>query len=324
MSETYTRDMMVEELSAPQEVETASEPVAQVETQEDLSAPTDEGISEDENPGDDVEELEGSVDEETEEVEAEPVDAPQWWDAEDKAVFATLTPEQQAAVAKNEAKREAITAKSKQEAAEQRKAAEAKVGELTGLAERLAQALPKAEQAFQSRWEGATVEVWQELAASDPLEYIKLRAEYDAEMGQLQAARAAEAEASKVAQENHYATQAAKLREINPVLATDAKSLAAVGDYIVKAGIAPDALMHASADELNMAWKAMKYDEAQAKAKAHAEGIKPVAKTSAKAVAPTARVSTLPPQQREIQRLQNRFNQTGAKEDLVNLMAAQG
>jgi hypothetical protein len=324
MSETYTRDMMVAELSAPQEVEAASEPVAKVETQEDLSAPTDESISEVEEPGDGAEDLDGLAEEDTVEAEAEAVDAPKWWDAEDKAVFATLTPEQQAAVAKNEAKREAITAKSKQEAAEQRKAAEAKVGELTGLAERLAQALPKAEQAFQSRWEGATAEVWQELAASDPLEYIKLRAEFDAEMGQLQHARAAEAQASEVAQANHYATQAARLRELNPVLVSDAKSMAAVGEYIVKTGIAPEAIMHASAEELNMAWKAMKYDEAQAKAKAHAEGIKPALKTSAKAVAPTARVSTLPPQQREMARLQNRFNQTGSKEDLVNLMAAQG
>jgi hypothetical protein len=320
MSE-QTIDQAVAEMVA--EEEASSAPV-DAETVEESSATTDENVSEEETPGDDVDGVdEGSEEDETDEAEAEAVEAPQWWDAEDKEVFATLTPEQQAAVAKNEAKREAVVSKSKQEAAEIRKAAETKVQELTSLAEEISQALPKAQQAFQSRWEGMTPEMWLELSNADPQTAFQLKIQYDAEMAELESVRVSQEKASKVSLDAHYATQAAKLREIAPILASDPAVLKATGEHIVKSGIAPEAIASATAEELLMAYESMMWRQSQAKAKTLASAPKNVTTPPAKTVKPVAAVQPGNVQSREITQLRNRVQQTHSLDDEVALMLAE-
>lgn len=309
----------------PPEPEAEKAPIAEPELEEQPATTGDDAIEADE-PGESVEEgVDDPGEDEAEAVEAEPVDAPQWWNAEDKAIFSSLSPEAQAAVARNYDKQEAVTQKAKQEAAEARKAASQEAEGFRSLAERLSQTLPKAEQAFQSRWEGMTPQLWSELAQADPQEAFRLKLEYDTEMAELATVRATEQQATKIAQEAHFAEQRRILTEKAPELAKDPESLRELGNYIVQSGIPPEAISQATADELIIVNKARLWDLAQAKAEKTAAAPKPKPPTPApqKSVAPTARVPQVPAKQRQTNALTNRFNQTRSQADLVALRAAE-
>lgn len=326
MSDTLTFDQAVALMEAPPEAD-ASAPETEVEQAEDTQDSPDttgEGVGEAEEPGDDAGEAEeASAEEETEEAEAEPVPAPQWWDAEAKAHFAELTPEAQRIVLEQENKREAITAKVKQEAAEARKAAEAQVQGFNAIAERIMEALPLAERAFQSRWEGWTPQAWQEYAAQDPQAAFQLKTQYDAEMAELQSVRAAEEQARIAAHHAHLQQLANDLKTKAPELFSSPESLRALEAYGTSHGFTRDVIMSATADELLILNKARLWDESQAKARAAAQAAKTVPnKPPVKVVAPVAAASPVNSQQREIQRLENRLAQTKSLDDAVALMEA--
>lgn len=320
MSE-LTIDQAVEIMDAPKEEqgqEAAIEAPAEVE--EDSPSTEGEGTGEVEEPGDGEEEAEEvATDEDAEEAEADPVDAPNWWDAEAKAKFAELPTDLQEIVRAQEDKREAITQKAKAEAAEARKAADARATELASVSERASQAIAKAEQTLRSRWDGVTPEVFLEIAKEDPTEAYRLKLEYDADMAEVQALREAEAKAAEAAQKEHFRIQGEELQRINPKLASDAKLLTEVGNYIVQSGIPPEAISMANASELDIAYKAMLWDKAQAKAKTAIESPK-IAKLPAKSVRPVASQESGSSLQREIQKAQNRLAQTKSLDDAVALM----
>lgn len=326
MSDTLTLEQAVELMEAPPEAD-ASAPDAQVEQAEDtqdLPDPPGESVGEAEEPGDDAGEAEeASAEEEAEAAEAEPVPPPQWWDAEAKAHFAELTPEAQRIVLEQENKREAITAKVKQEAAEAKKAADAQIQGFNALAERIMQALPLAEQAFQSRWEGWTPQAWQDYAAQDPQAAFQLKTQYDAEMAELQSVRAAEEQARIAAHHAHLQQLANDLRTKAPELMSSPESLRALEVYGVSHGLTQEVIMSATADELLILNKARLWDESQAKARAAAQAVKAVPnKPPVKVVAPVAAANPANSHQREIQRLENRLAQTKSLDDAVALMEA--
>jgi hypothetical protein len=327
MSEPMTIEQLVADRAQtfmPPEPEAESAPIAEAELEEQPDTTGDNAI-EAEQPGDGVDEGQEPGEEETEAVEADPVDAPQWWDAEAKGKFGDLPPDVQAIVRAQEDKREAITQKAKQEAAEARKQASQEAEGFRSLAERLSQTLPKAEQAFQSRWEGMTPQLWSELAQADPQEAFRLKLEFDTEMAELATVRATEQQATKIAQEAHFAEQRRILTEKAPELAKDPETLRELGNYIVQSGIPPEAISQATADELIIVNKARLWDLAQAKAEKSAAAPKTKQPTPApqKAVAPTARVPQVPAKQRQTNALTNRFNQTKSQADLVALRAAE-
>lgn len=327
MSEPMTLEDLVADRAQtfmPPEAEADTAPIAEPELEEQPDTTGDNAI-EAEEPGESVEEGEEPGEEDTEAVEAEPVDAPQWWDADAKGKFGDLPPEVQAIVRAQEDKREAITQKAKQEAAEARKAAAQEAEGFRSLAERLSQTLPKAEQAFKSRWDGMTPQLWSELAQADPQEAFRLKLEYDTEMAELASVRATEQQATQIAQQAHFAEQRRILSEKAPELAKDPETLRELGNYIVQSGIPPEAISQATADELIIVNKARLWDLAQSKAAKTAAAPKPTAPTSApqKSVAPTARVAQVPAKQRQTNALVNRFNQTKSQADLVALRSAE-
>lgn len=328
MSEAMTTEQLVAERAEtfmPPQADPAPEPVAEAETPEELPDTTGDDAIEAQEPGESVDEGEQDPGEdEADEVEAEAVDAPQWWDADAKGKFGDLPPDVQAIVRAQEDKREAITQKAKQEAAAERQNAAQEAAGFKLLAERLSQTLPKAEKAFQSRWDGMTPELWSELAQADPQEAFRLKLEHDADMAELSRVRATEQEATHIAQQTHFAEQRRILTEKAPELAKDPEALRELGNYIVQSGIPPEAISQATADELIIVNKARLWDLAQSKAETAASAPKPKAPTPPqKAVAPTARVATVPQKQRQTNALTNRFNQTGSQGDLVALRAAE-
>ena len=321
MTDQYTREDAVAAIiamDAPQEEVV----VAPEGTNESTTTQVDD-IGEEAIPGDDVLE-EIPVEELTAEAEAEPVDAPNWWDAEAKGRFAELAPELQAIVRAQEDKREVVTQKAKQEAAEARKTAEAEVNNLQKLAERANEVFGRAEATFKSKWDGMTPEIWSQLAQEDPETAFQLKLEYDAEQDNLKNVRETQAETTRIAQAKHFEEQRTKLAELAPELVKSPERLQQVGKYIVDAGIPAEAISNADAIELNMVYKAMKYDEMIARARA----AKNAAPTSTKAVpqkslAPAnTRETQLPPQERNIQQIKNRLNQTGSRDDLASLFKA--
>jgi hypothetical protein len=310
----------ISQMDAP--VEATVEPVAEVADDQVSEGSTEpEDVIEDESPGsDEPEALEASDDEQADEAEANPVDAPNWWDAEAKGRFADLPPDVQAIVRAQEDKREAITQKAKQEAAEARKGFEARAAEISALADKVGAIIPQAEAAFTDRWAGATPDFWLELSQTDPTTYVQLKAEFDADKLRLEVLRDANQETQKVSQEQHFKTQAARLAEIDPVLVSDPKRLQAVGEYIIKSGIPAEQIALASAEELSIVHKAMMWDQSQSKVREAVTKPDALKRVPSKSVSPTARVPVQPPQQREIQQKINRFNQTKSREDLHALI----
>lgn len=329
MSENFTREDAVAAIIAmdnpPAETVATEKPIEdatanQAEVIEQTSEETpilEDDTSEEQLPGDGEEQPVG----ETEEAAADHVDAPNWWDAEAKGKFAELSVELQEIVKVQEDKREAITQKAKQQATEAQKAAEAKVRELQTLAERADAVFMRAEEVFKSKWDGMTPEVWSELAATDPETAFQLKLEYDAEQDRLRTVRATQEQTSQVAQQQHYAEQRTRLQEINPKLSSDPKQLEALGKYIVDSGIPVEAIQHATADELQIVWKAQQYDQMMSRARAAKETPPVVTKPAAqKSLATTAaRETALPPQQRDLQQAKNRLAQTGSRDDLATM-----
>lgn len=327
MSDTFTREEAVQaiiEMDTPQPEQDANPAVTDETTapqaEEEISPEdtTPEGdTSEEQNPGDGEDE----GDENNSEAAADPIDAPNWWDAEAKGKFAELSPELQEIVKEQEAKREAITQKFKQQASEAQRQFEAQAKELASLAERAESVFEKAQTAFQSRWDGMTPEVWQELYATDPATAIQLKFEYDTETEQLRQVEQTRQIAQQQAQERHFAEQRQKLQEIAPELSSNPERLQAVGRYIVDSGIPPEAIANATAEELNLVYKAMRYDEMQARAKqAKQTQIAAPKPAPQKSLAPsTGREVVLPPQERRVQELKNSLAQTGSRDTLAEM-----
>lgn len=259
--------------------------------------------------------------EEAEEVAA-PVDAPQWWDAEDKAAFATLTPEQQAVVKRQEDKREAVIQKVKSEAQEARSAASQNIETAKALSERLAAAIPDARKAFDEYYGDID---WPEYAKQDPAAAQEDWFKYQQGLEQFNKAETAKAEAEQLWRENFQKEQAAQLAEIAPDLVKSPDSLRALGDYIVKSGVPVEQLKTASALELSIAHKAMKYDQMMAEAKSRTVTAPPKIEPKPAKIAPqgTAKPASTS-QQRDIAQTRNRLAQTRSVDDAAALIAKYG
>jgi hypothetical protein len=317
-----TVDAAIASLLPPEPVEQAA-PEAPVEAAAEQEQNT-EGA--DQAP----EEAEDGAETPAEEAEAEaepeavaPADPPRYWSQEAKAVFAAMTPEQQAVVLAQEGPREEITAKVKAEAAEATKAAQAEIGKVQALAEQLGEFLPQALETFQTRW-GQKAPDWIAYANEHGAEAMTLaKTQFEAEVQQLQQLASAKQQAETQAQQAFVKAEFAKLAEIAPDLAdpqTGAEKRTAVTQYLVGQGIEPEVLRNISATEMVLAHKAMLWDQAQTALKA-APKPKPVPASKPAAVRPAAGQAQTPTQ-RTAANVANRYAQTRSVDDAVALLLA--
>lgn len=272
---------------------------------------------------------------EAEQPEPEPVpaiEAPQFWDAEAKTAFKTLTPEQQRIVADQTRAQVAAAAKAIEQAAEARKAAEGQASKVTQLAELLNDFLPKAADTFKNKWVDHD---WDRLAAEDPAQYVRDKRQFDKEQEQLQALAVRADEANRLEIQRY---QAAEYEALGQLAATQAPELvdpktaqqsrSAVATYLASNGIQPDRLPLISATEMVIAYKAMKYDEAQAAAKTVASApkpkpaAKPAPKTASGAIRPTAAPVQAPTRQRNVDNARSALDRSGSVDDAVALLKA--
>lgn len=330
MTDTATREQVVAELvaeSAPQQEQTPAEaqPAEPQDTADDAPEPSAEG---DENPtpeegqSSDLDAPEEPASEEAGEDDApEPPasEAPHFWPAEMKARFAELPADLQIHVLEAEKAGSKALTQRIEEASLSRKEAESERQVLTELNTKIGAAVVKAEASFKDRWAGMTPERWLKLSQENPEQYVKYRAQFDSEQQALQQAQLAKEEAVAVEREQWRTEQVEALKTLAPELvdpATGPQRLEALGAYLVKQGAREQDLPNVGAFEMSIALKAMKFDELQA--------LKPTPQPKPKAaLRPAAAIPATPTKEREIQRLRNRFAQTGDRKDAVALMLAE-
>lgn len=317
-------------LSAPVDDAPQTGAPAEVAGEEnEAPAPGAETGSEAEKPGDD-----GDVEEPDPEAEEAPeVKAPHWWTAEDKAEFALLTPKAQEVVARQEALREQVTSKAKEEAANERKAAETVRKSYSDTMQLLGKWLPEAvdsiksqEAIFADNWGKVD---WAALQKEYSAEQVnEWRFQHDAEKAKLEAnkqaldkARTETEQATKAQRAEILKAEADKLKELCPPLMDPKEGVnrrKALAEFLVEAGVDRDQLHDLTGVALSLAYDAMQYRQAKAKL-AKPPAPPPPSRVNSGPSATPGRSS----QERSIEQIQARLAKSGSIEDGMALLQAQ-
>lgn len=237
--------------------ETPQTPEIETDETDAPSEASDETDSDDEGEADDSD---GQDD-----PELPVIEPPKSWDAEAKERFARLPREDQEYLVEREAERDRGVSVQQQRAAEARQKAEQEAAQIAAAKPLIVQAVERANQQFQTRWQGMDATAWAQLAQDDPTRFVQAKAAYDADVQALQQVEAARHQAEAVEWQSFAQTQTARLPEIAPQL-VDPKVQAEVFGYIQKAApnLTPDDLKWVSAEQMLIAWKAHQYDQAKA------------------------------------------------------------
>lgn len=300
-------------LHGPQDNQDEQAPEAPLEAAEEP-----EELPEETNPEGDADEADepGDSEEEaeTETAEAEPINPPQWWSKEAKARFAELPPDLQAEVMAQEGKREEVVSKAKAEAKQQAEAAAKRIGEIEQIVQGLNEVLPRALKNHQDKWANVDWEAWADQA---PEEAFKGRLQFEQEQRDLAELASRQREAQQVQQSEYVKAEYAKLQDAAPELYGDEPEVVQkrrdVGQFLLSRGLPPEAVQSISAEELAIAYDAMRWREHQAKAKQVAANPKTIAPPKLKASPPVKAAAAAPvrtSQQRSIEQIRGRISRS--------------
>jgi hypothetical protein len=319
--------------SGPLSVEQAIEALTPPAEQESPEAPVEVAAEAEQSEGEtsSPDETEGGAETpaEEEETEAEPeavepVEPPKYWSQDAKAKFAELPPELQAVVLEQEGPREEAAAKAKAEAATIRQQAQQEIGKVQQLADHLSGFLPQAIEAFKSRWGDAPD--WKAYAEQHGAEaMIVAKVEHDDQLALLQQTARATEVAQAEAREATVKAEFATLAEIAPDLVDPEKGQerrTAVTKYLMDDGFAPDAIRDISAREMRLAYKAMRWDHAEAALKARPTA-KPIAAQPARSPVRPAAAPAQSSSRSALQNAQSRFNLDPSSDNAAALLLAQ-
>lgn len=289
-----SRDDLVGLFQAEIAAESAPPVVEQAETAAEHAEPDENDAAAPEEAAADHEASEEDVTAEDAEPEAEPdeateqpaIEAPSGMSDADKANFAKLTPEMQAWISKTKHEADAAFTRKSQEVAEVRKTADAKLQALAGAMEKYDAILAGFTDTQLEPPDPA-------LLHSDPFAYEEQKAAYEQakhrqELAKTERERNAKAHEEIMSRQRSewIAEQAEKLKELAPDLADTSEKgqrlKASVANYALQNGYTKEQLQGASALDVTVLLKAMRYDAAQ-KAKSAA---RPVAKPAPKVSKP--------------------------------------
>lgn len=296
-------------------------------TKQDTEAePAAEDASEPETAteGDDAETED--ADAEGDEPQLPAIEPPRFWDAEAKKRFGELPRDLQELVLSKEAERDKATALAMEEAATKRKAADgeaSRIAQFNGVLDKL---LPQAIETFKSRWEGVDWNAVIDQRGAE--EALKLQGQMRDEQGMVQQLQAAKNQAEQVQYQKFVETEAAKLPELAPDLVDPklgSQRKAELGKFLLDSGVPAEQLRHISALETSIAYDAMRWRQAQAKAKEQASAPKTPAKPAI-APKPSVRSTAAPgrggsPQHARIQQLMRQPHRS--VDEAVELMELQ-
>jgi hypothetical protein len=192
------------------------------------------------------------------------IDPPKFWDAEGKESFAKLAPKEQQAVLKYEEQRTRAVARAMQESAEVRKSYEAKQQWLLDTASRIEEQYIDPGAVRMKEWDTYFAsDDADELAQTNPAEYLRLQNAARREKRELDEAIAAKTMAERTAFSEFVAEQVKLIPELIPELADPAegpKRKAELFSYLRdEHGFAPDRLAGISATEARIAWESLQY-----------------------------------------------------------------
>lgn len=318
-------------LAALDEDPEAEEPDAETgdeepaEDADDETEAADQAAGEDDAPEDDPASEEPAEDDEPEPDGAPAIEAPRFWSAEEKAVFAKASPDVQLLVAAKDAEAEKRVYAAKEEAAAARKDASV-IAEFKGVID---QQVQRAQTIFQGKWDGVD---WAQWAKDNHQEAFAAKIEFDQEREELSHLQTAAAATEAEEHRQFLIAERAKLVEAGHVLADPAKGVEtqkALREYAGGAGYSATDLKWAGARELETLHKAMLWDQLQARAKANPPKPTP-AKEPAKVVAKPAGTvrpaAAAPPRksviQRKKQEVVGRAMKTGRMDDAVEAWLA--
>ena len=319
------------EVSEAIDVQPADSDAAAIDAFDNILVDEEDQPEGDETEGDEPEDEEPE-DDEDEEPEAPVIQAPASFNADEKAVFATMTPEQQQAVAAIEARRNAQVQTATTEAAEAKRTARTQAtAELAEIQRGYADHLKQISQAFEPQ------EPDYSLLATDPQLFAQQMAQYKATEAHRNALAKQAADAEALANQNAQIAAAEKQKQDIAYLQaqvpewrdpakfeTAIKAIADVGEAL---GFSQESLALAEPDEVlalheAMKWrdKAQKYDVLMSK---RMEGVR-----SQKGKQVTARPGTAQPrgsgQRRAMHEATSRLKQTGSDADALAAFEAMG
>jgi len=261
------------------------------------------------------------------EPEAEPVNAPTYWPADKKAEFARLPPDLQALVAEQEQGRVTAVNKAQQEATEARKSLSAEAERLSAVAAQV-QAVVETAEAQHRRIIPELGMTWDEVDwpawfSQDRTTAAQFRAQYDLEQSELQRITSAKQQAETLEYDQFLKAEMAKIPELVPALIDPQegpKRFQALQSHLVERGISQDRLKYITAAELSIAYDAMQWRQAQAKAQALTAA--PRTPSTAPAPRPVRPGGAVSPSNNVIQALEARAARTGSMDDILALRKA--
>ena len=256
-------------------------------------------------------------------VETAPRNPPSHWNAEERAIFATQPPEVQDAILAQEGKRESVLQRAKQDAATAQQAARAQETELGRRVQALDALLKPAFQTFQTRW--ANID-WSDLPDRIGADQtLKLRAQFENEQAMIKRLVQEQENAETERHRNFVANESERLKTEAPDLVDPREGrgrMQALAQFLVSEGFPAERLSMMSAKEAAIAYDAMRWRQAEAKAKA--AQIKPAqrrenGRVAAAAVRPTASVPPRTPQTKADDAMR-RLAKTGRIDDAVAVL----
>lgn len=243
----------------PETPQPEAEPGSETDTEAETT--TAEDGSEADEPGD-AEEVE-----QPDEAEAIRLDAPKWWNKEQKAVWETLSPEVKAAVYAQEENRERVLQKDRQKLSEGEKAANETKAALAKRIQVLDAVLPSAINAHQGRW--AKVDWVEASKTMDPADYQQARAEYEQDTKAIVELNEQREIAEKERFNSFVREESEKLKTECPDLIDPVhgeKRRENLSKFLLELNTPPERIARLSASEASLVYDAMRWRDAQRKA----------------------------------------------------------
>ena len=277
--------MPTDENQAESKALSVDDAVALLDQQQQTSQPgaLDDGESTETSAGAEDAAGEAAADAQTGPEQAEaPVEAPSGWDEQAKTRFAELPADIQALIVSRESEHKKAVSSARADV-EQAKAnidqrVSAEIGTLKALLDRL---VPDAAKTFRSRWADIDWTTLPEKVGTD--EAFKLKAQFEKERDQMRELEAAQKTADDKAYTDFVRSESGKLKQVAPDLVDAEKGQGrreALGKFLVSNGYSADQIRFMTAHDASIAYDAMRWRDAEAKARSLAKA-KPAAKPSA-------------------------------------------
>lgn len=283
----------------------------EADTEADTTA--EDSASEAEEPGDGEEGVEA-------EAEAIKLTAPKWWNAEQKAAWDELSPKVQAAVYAQEENRERALQKSKQKTDDDVKASSEVRESLRKRVQVLDAILPRAMELYRGKW--ANVDWAQAAEQMDPADYNRARAQFERDSTEMQELSRQQKQADDERFAEFVREESNKLVEVAPDLADPKQGperRKQLGKFLTDLKFDPVRINAMSAHEAALAYDAMRWRQAQAKA---ATAPKNPARSTAPANRPSASAPVRSPQNARIAQLSGKAKLS--TEEATELLSLKG